>query len=327
MTARVEARRHAAHQRRLGVDANARAGAWRARAPRRATSSSRRTSSTSSSAGRPSRARSTRSPTSSVRSSSCALAAATTRRARARAGPSRGAQQLDVRADRRQRRAQLVRGVGDELALGLARASSAASIVLNARARRSISSSPPDGMRRDRSWVAATCSAVAVSRAHRRDRARARRARAQPAGERDAAEADGRAGSAQPLERAVDLGERARATSISPSTGPAVTKTRRCVAVDARGPEERAGRARRDRAGLSESDRLADARRRWARRPGRCRWRRRTTRSARAPRACRRARWRAGLASSALAEHLHARHDRAQPVVDLAAQHVPRITR
>ena len=100
--------------------ARARAGA-RAR-PRAATSWSSRTSSTRGGSGSSSRASSTRSPTSAVSSSSWAtrsraqaLAVAGVRRPAAR-------QHLEVRAQRGERRAQLVRGVGDELALRALRA-------------------------------------------------------------------------------------------------------------------------------------------------------------------------------------------------------------
>ena len=75
---------------------------------------------------------------------------------------ARRAQDLEVGAQRSERRAQLVRGVGHEPALGRCESSSASSMVLNEAARRASSSSPCASMRRDRSRVRATCSAVSV---------------------------------------------------------------------------------------------------------------------------------------------------------------------
>ena len=95
---------------------NATSGAWRcARSIASATSASSRTSSGTGLGWSP-RASSIRSATSAPSSSAWACTSAITR-ARS-AGSDRLGEHLDVRAQRRHRRAQLVRGVGDELALG-----------------------------------------------------------------------------------------------------------------------------------------------------------------------------------------------------------------
>ena len=114
-------------------------------------------------AGSPSRASSTRSPTSSASSSSCATRSRR-RRSRSAAGRSRR-----VPSTSRLVRSEVsgVRSSCDASATSWRCArwesSSASSIVLNDAARRASSSSPCASMRRDRSRVRATCSAVSVS--------------------------------------------------------------------------------------------------------------------------------------------------------------------
>ena len=112
-----------------------------------------------------SRASSTTSPTRVVISSSWACTSAE------QLGPVRlgqvldPQQHLDVGAQAGERGAQLVAGVGDQLGLLLAGGRQGrAAWQLKDRASRASSSSPRSSMVESRSWVAATCSAAAVSR-------------------------------------------------------------------------------------------------------------------------------------------------------------------
>ena len=148
--------------------ANVTPGACRsARSTAAATSSSSRSGSTGSPVGSPSRASSTRSPTSSVSSSSWATRSAR-RRSRSPAGSLRREPSTSrlVRSD-----VSGVRSSCDASATSCRCArwesSSASSIVLNDAASRASSSPPVASIRRDRSRVRATCSAVSGQVGHR----------------------------------------------------------------------------------------------------------------------------------------------------------------
>ena len=197
--------------------------------------------------------------------------------------------------------------------------SSAASIVLNAAPRRPISSScRPTSMRRDE--VLGRGDVLGLGGQPRASARRAARdGEAQPAGERDAAEADGQQDDAQPLERAVDLGERARDDQLAPLTGPARDEDAqvRAVALDVARSVPALGREQPPLgAGSTCPTTSPSGATTWALpvAPPNDALGTRTAKRADAPGGG------AGAASQPLAEHLHARHDRAQPVVDLAAQ-------
>ena len=159
------------------------------------------------------RASSTRSATRSVISSSCADGVGE-QRARARPAGARRprAQQLDVRADARERRAQLVRGVGDELPLRAdATRSSASSIAVEARgepAELVVAARPRCGARGRASRL--TSSAASVSRRTGRERRRGSPRTPSAAASAMPATATASRIRREPAERAVDLVERPR---------------------------------------------------------------------------------------------------------------------
>ena len=190
------------------------------------------------------RASSTRSPTSTVSSSSWATTSASSARARSSRQRRRALEHLDVRAHAR--RAACAARARRRRRAGAARAtsaSSASSIALKlpraGRARRRRATS----MRRLRSRVAATCSAAPRQPPHRRER---RAGDEQPSAAASAmpAEADQRrADQREPVERAVDLVQRARDLHAPPGAEPRRCSTRTCVAADVDVGEERPCRA------------------------------------------------------------------------------------
>ena len=245
------------------------------------TSSSSRSGSSGSPVGSPSRASSTRSPTSSPSSSSCATrsraqALAVGRRAARRGEPSTSRL---VRSD--------VSGVRSSCEASATswrcarcESSSASSIVLNDAASRASSSSPSASIRRERSRVRATCSAVSVRSVTGRTAWRVARRARKAASAMPATASRGRARAAASTS-ASSTSVSGRATCIAvPVAGLRAVKDAHVRAVDVVVGEERAAPAVGDRlhlVGIAEPVRRcpargdhAVARRRAARtRPGR----------------------------------------------------------